>query len=372
MKFKITLLTTALLMFGCQSAPDQKTQSVDNFPVIEYDQGNNINAENRQTLSTVTMMNLLPENSRVLTEFPSIEYAKLDVLAGSQTLTAANKLADELGIEFVEWTKELNPYEFYQLRSRRIRLNFDDPQSAFLELFDRSGLLPVYDKSLNTVTVYPFSMAQRMSTPHIFTPKFDRSERQQEQFQKEYEQELVKQKKLLEYHYYKNFTPQQTINAWADHANFNGVIWFLDTDTYQDFLTEPLKKSDYNVGATILDVMNTFLTQEKERQAKESLPLTLVYEPSSKYLIVHPYAQNEVVRTMEIKPTSLKDNIERIGKFYGFHVSYEAPNYQIQTGYTTVLTRFIKNSIDVVAQQYPVTIEVIESSKNIIVKRDSK
>lgn len=369
MKYKYTLLASAMLFVGCTSTPQSNEQALSDSqtPVTIQE----ISHESVTSVPVATMVNANPDSDKVDGNFPSIEFAKINVVAGTQTLTAANKLADELGVEFVEWTNELNPYEFYQLRSRRVRLNFEDPQAAFLELFDRSGLLPVYEKSQNTVTVYPYSMTQRLTTPHIFTPKFDRSERQQEQFKAEHEAELVKAKKLIEYNYYKDFTVQETVNAWAKHANYAGVVWFLDSATYGNFLSEKLKKSDFNVGPTPISVMNNFIDDEKVRQSRTNLPLSLVYEASTKKLIIHSMAQNEIVKSFDVKPTSLKENITEIGKFYGYTVTYDAPNYQIQTPYSTVLSRFIKRSVDAVAQQYPVVIEVIESSKNIIVKKDS-
>lgn len=315
-------------------------------------------------------INISPEVG-LLQNYPQIEYAKLSVVTGTQTLTAVNKLADHLGVEFVEWTKELNPYEYHQLRSKRIKLNYEDPQAAFLELFDRSGLLPVYDRKLNTVTIYPYSLSERVGAPYVFTPKFDRSKQQEETFRRERDAKLVKSKKLTEYHFYKEFTVQETVNAWAKHANYAGVVWYLPTSIYKDFLTSHLEKSDYCVGLTPLDTINTFINEEKVRQSQPELSLSFVYEATTNRLIVHSLNTNEVVKSFDINATSLKDNIERIAKFYNYEVSYQAPNYAVKTPYTTVLTRFVKNSIDTVIQQYPVDVQVIDASKQIIVNKEN-
>ncbi len=301
-------------------------------------------------------------------EYPQVEFAKLNVVQGSQTLTAANKLADELGIEFVEWAKELNPYDYYQLRSKRITLDFDNPQSAYLELFDRSGLLPIYQASTNTVTIYPFSLNERVSAPHIFTPQFARSQAQQKQLQKQYETDLARNNKVLEYHYYQGFTVKDTIDAWAEHANLNGVIWFLDDPVYSRFLNAKLQKSDFNVGSTPMEVMTKFIEDEKRRQSQSGLNVSLVVEQSSNKLIVHPYSRKEIVKSFEIQPGSVRHNLSRIADFYDYTLKYRGANFEVPTGYTTVLTSFVRNSVQAVVNQYPISIEVVDSTKEIIAR----
>ncbi|MDF9399144.1 hypothetical protein [Vibrio sp. 1180_3] len=300
-------------------------------------------------------------------EFPTVEFAQLRVLAGSQTLTAANKLADELGIEFVEWTQELNPYEYQQLRSKRINLNFSDPQSAFLELFDRSGLLPIYDEKNNAVTIYPFSLNERLQQPHIFTPKFDRSEAQRKEIEKANDLELVKKQGALEYHYYKDFSVKDTIDAWANHANFDGVVWYFKDTAHENFLLQKIPKTDFVVGGTPMSVITKFINEELIRQ-NSHVTVTAVHEVTTNKLILHPFSKNEVVRSFDVEATTTRLNLARIASFYGYTLEYKAKDYQIFTPYTTVLTQYAKSSMETVIQQYPLDIEVIDSTKRIIVR----
>ncbi len=299
--------------------------------------------------------------------YPTIEYAQIRISAGSQTLTAANKLADELGVEFVEWSRELNPYQFYQHRSKRIKLDFADPQGAFLSLFDRSGLLPVYDQTINTVTIYPFSLDSQVNQPHIFTPQFDRSKKQREEIERANEQRLVRQKRAIEYHYYKGFTVKETVDAWAKHASFKSVVWYFNEPTYLSFLDNEIKKNDFTVGRSPLDVISKFVESEKVRQNRD-LMITATLEAQTNRLILHPFSSKEIVRSFEVRPTSTKHNLMNIAKFYGYDLDYRAQDYQIPTGYITVLSQYTEKSIEEVIQQYPLELEVVESAKKIIVR----
>ncbi|MFL7013590.1 hypothetical protein [Enterovibrio norvegicus] len=341
MEKKLALFLLCVLMSGCQSV--NQHHAISN--AVEID-----------------------EKTPTALDYPQVSFAKMSVAAGSQTLTAANKLADELGVEFVEWAKELNPYEYYQLRSKRIELDFEEPQKPFLDLFDRSGLLPYYDNITNTVSIYPYSLNERVSAPYIFTPKFARSEKQKKAIIDAYEDDLAKRKKVLEYHYYKGFSVKETINAWAQHANYSGVVWFLNDSAHQKFTSAALQKDDSNIGVTSMDVMNTFLKSEINRQGFDDLPLTLVLDKSKNLLIVHPFARTEVVKAFEIQPSSIKYNLQKISDFYGYDLDYRASDFAVTTGYTTVLTSFVENSVNTVVQQYPLTVEVIDSTKEIIVR----
>lgn len=338
MKSNLSAIALTLVITGCQSAPEVL---IDATP---------------------------PEINDVAREYPQVTFAKLSVPAGAQTLTAANKLADELGVEFVEWATELNPYEYHQLRSKRVNLNFEEPQKAFLELFDRSGLLAHFDEATNAVTIYPFSMESRVAAPHIFTPKFERSAKQTAQIIEAHEDKLVSQRKVIEYHYYEGYTVQETINAWAKQANYSGVVWYLNDQPDIEFTQAVLPKTDSNIGQSSLVVMNNFLTDEAERQSMASQPLTLVVDASKNLLIVHPFARTEIVRAFEIEPSSVKYNLQNIAQFYGYDLDYRAQDYGIPTSYITVLSSFVEKSVKTVVQQYPLDIEVVDSTKKIIVR----
>lgn len=343
------ILLLGVAITGCQSTTP-----------VELDNQTETNAENTSLLMSANI-----EQERA--SYPTIEYAQIRIAAGSQTLTAANKLADELGVEFVEWSRELNPYQFYQHRSKRIKLDFSDPQGAFLSLFDRSGLLPVYDQTINTVTIFPFSLDSQVNQPHIFTPQFDRSKRQREEIERANEQILVSQNRAIEYHYYKGFTVKETVDAWAKHASFKSVVWYFNEATYLTFLDDEIKKNDFTVGRSPLDVIGKFIESEKVRQNRDLL-ITATLEAQTNRLILHPFSPKEIVRTFDVRPTSTKHNLLNIAKFYGYELDYRAQDYQIPTGYITVLSQYTEKSIEEVIQQYPLELEVVDSAKKIIVR----
>lgn len=300
-------------------------------------------------------------------EYPQVIYPRMSVPVGSQTLTAANRLADELGVEFVEWSQDLNPYEYHQLRSKRIKLNYSDPQASFLELFDRSGLLAHYNSELNAVTIHPFSMEERVNTPHIFTPKFERSERQSIEAISRYQSDLARRNQAIEYHYYSGFTVKETINAWAEAASLKGVVWFLNSDQQINFVDAALEKNDSTIAATPLSVMTAFINEEMTRQNRQ-ISLSLVIDQERDLLIVHPYSINEPVKAFDIETGSIRHNLRNIADFYGYTLDYRAIDYAVSIPYTTVLTSYAEPSINTVISQYPIEIEVIDSTKRIIVR----
>lgn len=340
MRQKFIALCLGVALTGCQNTP----QAIDNTNTLE-------------------MPRAVPER-----EYPSIVLAKMRVPAGVQTLTAANKLADQLGIEYVEWAPELNPYDYYQIRAKRVSLDTENPQKAFLDLFDRSGLLPYFDHSNNTVTVYPYSLEERVKTPHIFSPKFDRVDKQVASVIDEHEDDLVNQRRAKEYHYYAGFSIRETINAWAEHASYNGVIWYLQEDKHIKFAQHQLIQNDSSIGATPLDIMNRFLNEEARIKGRTKSPFTLVVDSATNKLVVHPFGRSEPVKVFDIEASSIRRNLKSIADFYGYELDYRTKDYAVKTPYTTVLTSFVESSVKIVAQQYPLDIEVVDSTKQIIVR----
>ncbi|ENM5835022.1 hypothetical protein NTH44_003113 [Vibrio metoecus] len=349
MKLKYFTAMLAILLSGCQSVPIPP-KDVDKEPTVEVFK-QNISADMSEKRA-----------------YPQVTYAKMSVPVGAQTLTAANKLADELGVEFVEWTRELNPYEYFQLRSKRISLDYDNPQNSFIELFDRSGLLAHYDRTTNAVTIYPFSMDMRVTTPHIFTPKFERSEKQSLAINANHQSDLVKLNKAIEYHYYAGYSVKETINAWANQAGHKGVIWYLNDTRHIQFANSIIEKSDSTIAPTPLAVMSSFLKDEMERKNRTESPLSLSLDQSKQILIVHTFAVNEMVKAFDIEATTVKVNLQKVANFYGYTLDYRTTDYAVPTPYTTVLSSFVEQSIKTIISQYPLNIEVIDSTKRIIVR----
>jgi hypothetical protein len=282
-------------------------------------------------------------------------------------VTASNHLADALGVEFVEWTKELNPYDFHLVRNTTIKLTYDDPQKAFLALFDRSGLLPVYDEFHNTVTIYPYSMNQRINTPHIFTPKFTRSQIQKEEVQRQYKEDLAKNRKALEYNYYRGYSVRETLSAWTEHAGYNGAIYYFNTRPHKNFLASKLETNDSSIAASDIGVMTEFIRDELDRQ-NLSLPISITKDAPTNKLIFHPFSTKEKVTAYEVQTTTVKDNLRQMADHYGYRLIYKATDYRIDTGFTTVLTNYIKPSIEAFLTQYPLRVETVESSKELVIR----
>ncbi|WP_122053599.1 hypothetical protein [Vibrio sp. Evd11] len=308
-----------------------------------------------------------PIEEITVVDYPEITYPKLSVIQDSQMVTASNNLADAVGVEFVEWAKELNPYDYYAVRNMTIRLTYEDPQIAFLDLFDRSGLLPVYDDFTNTVNVYPYSLDQRIALPHIFTPKFKRSTLQKEKVKRSYKEGLAKNNKAVEYNFYKDYTVRETLSAWAEHSGYNGAIYFFNTRPHREFFASKLVKSDSSIGRNNVDVMKEFIGYEMDRQSL-NIPISITKDKATNKIIFHPFDSSEQVRAFEVKTTTVKDNLRRVADQYDYELIYNATDYRIDAGFSTVLTNYIKPSVKAFLSQYPLSIEVVESSKQLVIR----
>lgn len=324
---------------------------------------NNATQPTKEQLNT-TVVSTVANND---THYPPIEKEQLEVNSGTQTITVANALADRLGVEYIEWSPSLNPYSYKQARNQLITIDYRNPQRSFLELFANSGLLPLYDNVDRTITVYPYSLqnSDDLNKPFVFTPMFDRSIEEKKQVLAMQKERLAKQ--WLKYHYYKSFTIQETINAWAGQASIKSVVWYLQDQANVDFVTSKLPKDDYEIGQTPLDVINKFLKSELKRQ-NQSIRITATLEKGTNRLVIHPYLASENIMTFEMSATDVKSNLQRLAKFYNYKLEYNASNYKVPTAYITVLTDFVQRSIEKTVQQYPLDIEVIESTKVIKVK----
>lgn len=333
---RVAALFTLVLLSGCTSTPE---------PPIVID----------------------PIEDTAVIGYPEITYPKLSVLQDSQMVMASNNLADAVGVEFVEWSKDLNPYDYYAVRNMTIRLTYDDPQVAFLDLFDRSGLLPVYDKSTNTVNIVPFSLNERMTLPHIFTPKFKRSRLQKEAVQREYKEGLAKSKRATEYNYYKDFTVRETLSAWTEHSGYNGAIYFFKSRPHREFFSSQLVKNDSSIGRTDIDVMKSFIEKEMDRQSI-NIPVSITKDRATNKLIFHPFDSTEKVTAFEVQKTTVKDNLRRMADKFGYELVFKATDYRIESEFTTVLTNYVKPTVQAFIHQYPLDVEVVESSKELIIR----
>ncbi|WP_199438328.1 hypothetical protein [Vibrio owensii] len=299
-------------------------------------------------------------------EYPAVASDFIKIRAGSQTLLTANTLADSLGVEFVEWNYALNPYDYTHKRNVLVDLHYKDPQRSFLKLFQGSGLLPYYDEKLNTVHIHPYSMgAKKVNQPTIFTPLF-------EQAQKHVEASIQSEKERLskgwfKYFGYEGYTVKSTVNAWAQHAGYSSVIWFIQKPFQQQFLNSELVKDDFYVGAQPFDAIESFIDSEIERQ-KKGFELSVNYEADTNRLIIHPYRDDEQIKSFEIEATSVESNLERLAEFYGYDLEYLATDYRVPTPYITVLGDYLSTSLSVVLDGYPLKVEMIESTKIIKVR----
>lgn len=332
---RVTVLISMALLAGCESTP---------MPPIGID----------------------PIEDKTINGYPDITYPKLSVLQDSQMVMASNNLADAIGVEFVEWSKDLNPYDHYAVRNMTIRLTYEDPQVAFLDLFDRSGLLPVFDKGTNTVNILPYSFNDRLNVPHIFTPKFKRSRQQKEAVYRTYQEDLAKQKKAVEYNYYKGYTVRETLSAWAEHSGYDGSIYFFKSRPHREFFNSLLVKNDSTIARNNIEVMKEFIADELDRQ-NVNIPISVTKDEATNKVIFHPFSKGEKVEAFEVHTTTVKDNLRRIADHFGYRLVYQATDYRIDTEFTTVLTNYIKPTVDAL-HQYPLSVDPVESSKELIIR----
>lgn len=299
--------------------------------------------------------------------YPVVEKEQLEVQSGTQTITVANALADRLGVEYIEWSPSLNPYSYKQTRNQLITLDYRNPQNSFLELFSNSGLLALYDNIDRTVTIHPYSLqdSDSINKPFVFTPMFDRSIEERKQVLAMQKERLSKQ--WLKYHYYRGYTIQETVNAWAANASIKSVVWFLQSDAEVAFVQSTLPKDDYEIGKLPIDVIQKFLRSQLERQ-NSSLRITATLEKGTGRLVIHPLIKTESLKTFDMRSTSVKENMNRIAKIYDYKLDWKAVDYKVPTPYVTVLTSFVQRSISQAFQQYPYEIEVVDSTKIIKVR----
>lgn len=299
-------------------------------------------------------------------EYPSVATDFMKIRSGSQILLTANTLADRLGVEFVEWNYALNPYEYGHQRNVLVDLHYQDPQRSFLKLFQGTGLLPYYDEKQNTVHIHPYAIgAKNVNQPTIFTPLFEQAQKHVEQSRQSEKERLAKD--WFKYFGYQGYTLKNTVNAWAQHAGYSSVVWFVQKPHQQQFLNSKLVKDDFYVGAKPFNVISNFIDSELERQ-KKGFDLSVNFEPDTNRLIIHPYRKDEQIKSFEIEATSVESNLERIADFYGYDLEYLATDYRVPTPYITVMGDYLSTAMGVVLDGYPLKVETIESTKIIKVR----
>lgn len=326
-------------------------------------------ASNKEIPLTENQKNLWVDtvSSQVALDYPTVEKEQLEVVSGTQSITVANALADRLGVEYIEWSPNLNPYTYKQTRNQLITLDYMNPQRSFLELFANSGLLPLYDNVDRTITIHPYSLqnSDDLNQPFVFTPMFDRSIEERKEVLAMQKERLSKT--WLKYHYYKNYTIQETVNAWANQSSIGSVVWYLQDKQEVSFVTSKLAKDDYEIGQKPIEVINKFLKTELKRQ-NENLRVSAYLEKGTNRLVIHPLISSENIMTFDVEASDVRSNLTRIAKVYGYELEWQATNYKVRTPYVTVLTDFVERSIERTIQQYPLSIEVIESTKVIKIK----
>ncbi|ANO35337.1 hypothetical protein A6E01_19175 (plasmid) [Vibrio breoganii] len=346
---RITLMAgvVALMLSGCSTTALYDFES---FPVFKGE------ASSEEHADVPLAVNL----------YPQVEKEFFEVSSGALTVLAANMLADKLGVEFVEWHHSLNPYEFTQRRHQVFDLEYENPQAGFLALFDRSGLLPFYDSKTNTVFVHPYSMQlSNVNQSTVFTPLFDQARAGRKDVEDARKARLAAS--WLKYNYYEGYTLHQTISAWSKHAGYSSLVWYLPREKYADLLDYQFAESDYEVGRNSLHAIQN-LIRTSLQETESDLLVSAHHEEDTNRLIIHPYHSTERLVTFEVEPTSVKSNLLRMADFYGYTLEYLATDYAVTVPYVTVLSRFMGESVGVVAEGYPVSIQTIESSKVIRVR----
>ncbi len=299
-------------------------------------------------------------------DYPAITSDFMKVNRGSQLLLTANNLADKVGVDFVEWNYALNPYEFVHIKNKLVDIDYQDPQSSFIDLFEGSGLLPYYDSRRNTIQVHPYSMEPRkINQSTVFTPLFEQISMHVEGSKQSEKERLSKD--WQKYSYYEGYSIKSTVNAWAKHAGFDSVVWFVQDPRHKSFLESKLKSNDFEVGATPRHAIANLIDSELERQ---HLPyvITVTHMVPQNRLVVHPYAATESIKTFEVTASSTKANLAKLANEYGYDLEYLANDYRVATPYITVIGDYLDKSIEVILDGYPLDVEVIESTNIIKVR----
>jgi hypothetical protein len=351
MKKSLIAMLIVVGLSGCASDPKH----------YDLDTTSNVGFDAESAYSDLTLVG----KSNVVKDQLTTEFVQLQITKGANTITAANALANEFGVRFVEWDEHLNPYSYRQPRNQLVSLNTNDPQAAFLQLFDNTNLLAVYDDVKNTVTIRPFGMsnAGQGQADFVFTPMFEYAELEKET-------SLLKNAmvgKVYEYHYYKGFNVRETVNAWAKKAGANGIIWRLQTPSEVEFTKARFEKDGIELSAEPIENIGKLVVKQQQNMGSY-LGIKVMYEKESKLVIVHSMEDDSNIRSFDVQKTTLKSNLQRLAQSYGYSIEYSANDYYIKTPYITAVNDYIKRSVQHVAQQYPLSVEVIESTKIIQIR----
>ena len=338
---------------------------------LELDSDKNNSTNSVIESSSLKVDNALPNSEEKYNhtinkaEYPKISFEQLRITKGTNTLTAANYLADEFGINYVEWDSSLNPYSFSQPRNQLLDINRENPQLSFLQLFDKSGLLALYKAEENTVYIHPFSMSlsDQGSGSFVFSPMF--KEAIDEENLSHYKNKNIT--KVIKFNYYDGYSIRETISAWAKESNIASVIWLLQNDEHVDFVDEMVETDGSVIDVTPVNIMTKFI-ESKRKEDAPALTINLYHETATNRIVIHPFDSSQPLITFKVNRTTVKENLLSMAKLYGYDLQYDARDYIIKTPYITALTNYIPRSVNHLIQQYPLESEIIESTKIIKIK----
>ncbi|MCY9872988.1 lipoprotein [Vibrio barjaei] len=309
-------------------------------------------------------------NTNLLKEinYPDVKKRVFAVKEGASLLSVSNVLAHKLGVDYVEWSAQVNPYRYQYKTDRLITLDHRNPQMSFLEAFEGIGLLPYYDEARQRVTVHPYSANQALvNQPHVFTPRFEEIKGQvaaAEHSKKVREQKL---NDWAKYDYYKGYTVKETVEAWAKHSGYNSVVWFLEGPQHYNFLHQILPSNNFHIGLDGEAIIQSFLESELERFG-QSIMVNAFYEKETGRLVVHPFEADAEVETFDVHATSAKANLERLGPKIGYDVEFLAQDYVVGTPYITVVSDYHEQTVESIMSGFPLNFELVEASKVIRVR----
>lgn len=294
-----------------------------------------------------------------------LEVRNYSVAKNTQVQLVASDLAVEMGVDGVEWNNHLKPWSYKTLRTRTISISDLDKQQAYISLFSDTGLLAHYDEEKNRIFVEPY-MTQVKQT-YNFEPTFTFAADKANKLN-----EIENNRKILsgennEYNLYRSETLQDSLNAWGKQAGYSSIIWYIKDSKQAALITKKNRANVTVVERTPIYAINAIL--ENINNSKLAPKINMMVDTETGSLVFHGLSDKEPLKVFSVNATSTKQVMQKLAKTYGAELSYDAPDYRIESAYKTVITNRVQLTSNEILAGYPLNAFYEESTNKIKVSQ---
>jgi len=312
-------------------------------------------------------------NSKVITNVPTedVNYHELKhykVAKDTQVQLVASDLAIEMGVDGVEWNKQLHPWSYKTLRTRTIAVSQLDKQQAYISLFSDTGLLPRYDEQKNRIFVEPYKTKLKLT--YNFEPTINIAKIEANKIGEEEQLEKLASGENKEYYLYGNETLQDSLNGWAQEAGYQSIIWYIKDQKQKDIITKLNKANEIVIERSPAYAIQAVL--EKVNNSKVAPSINMRVDTETGSLVFHGLNENEPFKVFTVKASGTKEVMEDLASSYDATLHYNAANYLINEEYKTIINSRIQLTLNEIFHDYPLNIEYDETINTIKVTSNEK